>query len=91
MTDIPDDVSQEVTRALRRAVVEVTGNPDAEAAEIGTLLTSLEIDSLGLVEIGMLLEEQLGVFVDAEQLKNAMQVGDVVRAFSAEVMKRSQA
>ena len=61
-----------VIEGLRELVAE----PDAVAPD--TPLQDLEIDSLDMVELGQMIEEEYGVKLERSQFENVIKVGDVL-------------
>lgn len=70
-----------VTRsAVVAAVIEVCGTDESNLVDDATL-ESLEIDSLDLLEVGMIVEENLGVIVEVEEFDGVGTLGETVAVF----------
>ncbi len=67
---------------FRAALAEFTKRPAPPVAE-GDTLSSLQLDSLAMLEIIGLLEEQHGVEVDEDDLVDLKSVADLVRVLNA--------
>jgi acyl carrier protein len=62
------------------AVVEVCGTDPASITDDATL-TSLEIDSLDLIEVGMIVEQRFGAIVNLEDFDDVATFGAAVSVF----------
>ena len=62
------------------AVVEVCG-VEAEDLKNDSTLEDLEIDSLDLIEVGMIMEEKHGIRVSADDFEDVSTFGDAVAVF----------
>ncbi len=70
---------------VKELIVE-TLNCDAEDITMETdLFEDLEADSLDAVELNLALEEEVGVSIPDEQLKEIRTVGDIVRYLESAV------
>jgi acyl carrier protein len=67
---------------FRAALAEFTKRP-APPVQEGDTLASLQLDSLAMLEIIGLLEDQHGVEVDEDDLVDLKQVGDLLRVLNA--------
>jgi acyl carrier protein len=70
------------------AVVEVTGL-DPERITDDATLEELEVDSLDLIEIGMIIEQAHGIEVNGDDLEGVVTFGDAVAAFDRALAARS--
>ena len=68
-------------RVVVNAVVEVCGTDEGRLIDDATL-TDLEIDSLDLLEVAMIVEEELGVVVEADDFEDVATLGQTVAVFS---------
>jgi acyl carrier protein len=69
---------QEILEQVRAALAEIKV-PGAETAEMETTWQELDVDSLDLVEVVRILEDQNGVQIVDEKLDGVASVGDAVR------------
>jgi acyl carrier protein len=69
---------QEILEQVRAALAEIKV-PGAETAEMETTWQDLDVDSLDLVEVVRILEDQNGVQIVDEKLDGVASVGDAVR------------
>ena len=67
-------------RIVVDAVVEVCGTEESRLVDTATL-QDLGIDSLDLLEIGMIVERELDTIVDAEDFDGVGTVGETVQVF----------
>jgi acyl carrier protein len=69
------------TEVVQERVIELLRTLGSEADEIdgSTELQTLEVDSLDLVELGQIVEEEFDVELKSEDLSELRTVGDVVR------------
>lgn len=73
----PTQVSSEtVAQVITDGLVEL-GAERASVSRDATLET-LDIDSLDLVELAQIVEEEFGVDLDGESVKDVVNVGDVI-------------
>jgi acyl carrier protein len=77
---LPPVSSDQVLQTILDAVTEVTGI-DTTAAALDSSLESLGLDSIDLLEVGMVVEQALGVVVPAERFDGASKLADVERIF----------
>ena len=68
-------------RVVVNAVVEVCGTDEGRLIDNATL-QDLAIDSLDLLEVAMIVEEELGVVVEAEDFEDVETLGQTVAVFS---------
>ena len=71
-TATPDQVQEKLFSALQTLGTE----PDLLAPE--ATLAELEIDSLDLVEVAQILEDEYGVKLSSQDLQNVSSLGDVI-------------
>jgi acyl carrier protein len=69
-----------IREAVADAVVEVCGTDRAELVD-GATLESLDIDSLDLIEVGMIIEQQFDVQLQAESFQGVHTFGGAVEVF----------
>ena len=67
---------------FRRALAEFTKRPAPGVGEADTL-ASLQLDSLAMLEIIGLVEDQHGIAVDEDDLVDLKTVGDLLRVLNA--------
>jgi acyl carrier protein len=70
--------------AVNAAVQEVTGEDIAEAPD-GATLEALGIDSLDLIEIGMLVEEEFDVLLETDAFDDVTTVGEVCEVIAKQL------
>jgi len=70
--------------AIKKVVYEALELFGVEQADISTeaTLEQLDIDSLDLLELGQLVQEKLGIKVEAEQFKGVETVGQAIEAIA---------
>jgi acyl carrier protein len=68
----------QILEQVRAALAEIK-IPGAESAEMDTTWQDLDVDSLDLVEVVRILEDQNGVQIVDEKLDGVASVGDAVR------------
>lgn len=78
-------VNDEILAAILVAIEVVKGTPAAEVDDRSSL-SDLALDSLDLIEIGMIVEQQLGVVVPTDRFDGIRTLSDVVDIF--EVARR---
>jgi acyl carrier protein len=69
---------EQILEQVRAALAEIK-IPGAESAEMDTTWQDLDVDSLDLVEVVRILEDQNGVQIVDEKLDGVASVGDAVR------------
>jgi acyl carrier protein len=69
---------EQILEQVRAALAEIK-IPGAETAEMDTTWQDLDVDSLDLVEVVRILEDQNGVQIVDEKLDGVASVGDAVR------------
>jgi acyl carrier protein len=69
---------QEIVAAVGEIVEEICGIPADQVTPEKKFLEDLEIDSLGMVEIAVAAQDNLGVAIPDEQLRNLETVQAVV-------------
>jgi acyl carrier protein len=69
---------RQILEQVRTALAEIK-IPGAESAEMDTTWQDLDVDSLDLVEVVRILEDQNGVQIVDEKLDGVASVGDAVR------------
>lgn len=65
---------------LERAVLEVRGI-SSDQLDLSATLQLLNIDSLDLVEIGMIVEEAFSTRIEADDFRDCITYGDVLTVF----------
>ena len=68
---------QEILEAIRAELVAIKV-PDAETAQPETTWEQLDVDSLDLVELAQIVEEEFGVELRGDDVKEVKSVGDVI-------------
>jgi acyl carrier protein len=71
-TATPDAVFEKIADAIAEI------GPDREDVKRDATLESLDVDSLDLVEVGQVIEEEFGVEIKGEDAEKLKTVGDVV-------------
>jgi acyl carrier protein len=69
---------QEILAGLGKIINEITGIPAAEVTPEKSFVDDLDIDSLSMVEIAVAAQDEFGVEIPDDQLKNLKTVKDVV-------------
>jgi acyl carrier protein len=69
---------QEIVASIGEIVEEICGIPASQVTPEKKFLEDLEIDSLGMVEIAVAAQDNLGVAIPDEQLRNLETVQAVV-------------
>jgi acyl carrier protein len=70
---------QEVFEGLRKIIEEVTGIPASNVRSESSFVDDLDVDSLSMVEIATVAQEEFDVEIPDDQLKNLKTVQDAVR------------
>ncbi|MDQ3871308.1 MAG: acyl carrier protein [Chloroflexota bacterium] len=68
--------SDAVFEKIADAIAEI--GPDRDEVKRDATLESLDVDSLDLVEVGQVIEEEYGVEIKGEDVEKLNTVGDVV-------------
>ncbi len=76
-----------VVAALISSVEEVTGNR-VGAKDVQLTVDELDLDSLALIEVGMLMEEALDAEFDIEEFRGVETFGEAANLFTA-IYRRS--
>lgn len=75
-----DELAVRVLATFRSAVEEILGQlPDFEAT---TPIEDVGIDSLDLIEVGMIMEDEYGVEMTDKHFEDVKVVGDVLSVFA---------
>ncbi len=74
---------QEILAGLGKIVNEITGIPAAEVTLEKNFVDDLDIDSLSMVEIAVAAQDEFGVEIPDDQLKNLKTVKDVLTFIQA--------
>ena len=69
---------QEILAGLARIVNEIAGVPVGDITLDKSFIDDLDVDSLSMVEIATAAEDQFGVRIPDEDLKDLKTVGDAV-------------
>lgn len=75
-------MNQQLYTTIERILVDTFGVPAADVAPDATI-ESLELDSLDLVELTLLIEEETGVVIEDEEVEGITTVGDAVDLVAA--------
>jgi acyl carrier protein len=75
-------VADEVSEVIVGCIAEF-GEADRSEIERSSLLETLDIDSLDLVEIAQVLEERFGIVIEPDHMKDVATVGDAIDAVVA--------
>lgn len=78
-------------RQLAEIVEEVTGVPSAEVTPDKHLMEDLDVDSLGIVEIGAAIFDRFEVEIEDDRLKDITTVGDVIELIGRHMAARTAA
>ena len=75
------------TEQVEARVVEALASfgPDADQITRGSTFEELEIDSLDLVELAQIIEDEYGVVLKGDDMKELKTVGDAVELITARV------
>jgi acyl carrier protein len=74
----------DITTTLTRILTGTFGVPDAEVTPQATF-ESLGLDSLDVVELTLVVEEELGVKIEDEELEDVRTVGDAADRIAAKL------
>jgi acyl carrier protein len=74
--------ADEVSEVIVGCIAEF-GETDRSEIEPSSLLATLDIDSLDLVEIAQILEERFGIVIQPDHMKEVVTVGDAIDAVVA--------
>ncbi|GAA4090029.1 acyl carrier protein [Nonomuraea sp. NPDC050663] len=74
---------QEILEGLGKIVNEITGIPANEVTPEKSFVDDLDIDSLSMVEIAVAAQDEFGVEIPDDQLKNLKTVKDVINFINA--------
>ncbi|MFF5208098.1 acyl carrier protein [Streptosporangium sp. NPDC000396] len=69
---------QEILAGIGKIINEITGIPASEVSPEKNFVDDLDIDSLSMVEIAVAAQDEFGVEIPDEQLKNLKTVKDVI-------------
>ncbi|MBB6349474.1 MULTISPECIES: acyl carrier protein [Nonomuraea] len=69
---------QEILAGLGKIINEITGIPAGEVTPDKSFVDDLDIDSLSMVEIAVAAQDEFGVEIPDDQLKNLKTVQDVL-------------
>ncbi|RJL34382.1 acyl carrier protein [Bailinhaonella thermotolerans] len=69
---------QDILAGLGKIVNEITGIPAGEVTPEKSFVDDLDIDSLSMVEIAVAAQDEFGVEIPDDQLKNLKTVKDVI-------------
>jgi acyl carrier protein len=69
---------QDILSGLGEIIEEIAGVPAAEVTPDKSFVDDLDIDSLSMVEIAVAAQDQFGVEIPDDELKNLKTVKDVV-------------
>ncbi|GHE45139.1 hypothetical protein GCM10017673_53960 [Streptosporangium violaceochromogenes] len=69
---------QEILAGIGKIINEITGVPASEVSPEKSFVEDLDIDSLSMVEIAVAAQDEFGVEIPDEQLKNLKTVKDVI-------------
>ncbi|WP_084963839.1 acyl carrier protein [Thermoactinospora rubra] len=74
---------QEILEGLGKIINEITGIPASEVTPDKSFVDDLDIDSLSMVEIAVAAQDEFGVEIPDDQLKNLKTVKDVINFINA--------
>jgi acyl carrier protein len=69
---------QEILKGLGKIIEEIAGVPAADVTPEKSFVDDLDIDSLSMVEIAVAAQDEFGVEIPDDELKNLKTVKDVV-------------
>ncbi|WP_113703613.1 acyl carrier protein [Nonomuraea lactucae] len=69
---------QDILEGLGKIINEITGIPAGEVTPDKSFVDDLDIDSLSMVEIAVAAQDEFGVEIPDDQLKNLKTVKDVL-------------
>ncbi|MCK2217704.1 acyl carrier protein [Actinomadura sp. ATCC 31491] len=69
---------QDILAGLGKIINEITGIPASEVTPEKSFVDDLDIDSLSMVEIAVAAQDEFGVEIPDDQLKNLKTVKDVL-------------
>ncbi|MFB9837099.1 acyl carrier protein [Actinoallomurus acaciae] len=69
---------QEILSGLGKIIEEIAGVPAADVTPEKSFVDDLDIDSLSMVEIAVAAQDEFGVEIPDDELKNLKTVKDVV-------------
>ncbi|GAA3101869.1 MULTISPECIES: acyl carrier protein [Nonomuraea] len=69
---------QDILEGLGKIINEITGIPASEVTPEKSFVDDLDIDSLSMVEIAVAAQDEFGVEIPDDQLKNLKTVKDVL-------------
>ena len=75
--------SEELERRIIEALIQLGADPDRIARDAE--LEPLDIDSLDLIEVGQLVEDEYGVELDGQDVQDVRTVGDVIDLIASRV------
>jgi acyl carrier protein len=70
--------NQEICTGIGNIVEEVAGVPAADVTPEKSFVDDLDIDSLSMVEIAVMAQDEFGVEIPDDELKNLTTVKDVI-------------
>ena len=74
---------QEILSGLAEIIEEIAGTPADEVTPAANFVDDLDIDSLSMVEIAVAAQDEFGVEIPDDQLKNLKTVKDVIQFIQA--------
>ncbi|GAA4503560.1 meromycolate extension acyl carrier protein AcpM [Actinoallomurus oryzae] len=69
---------QEILKGLGKIIEEIAGVPASDVTPDKSFVDDLDIDSLSMVEIAVAAQDEFGVEIPDDELKNLKTVKDVV-------------
>lgn len=69
---------QQIQEEIGAVIQEVSGVPAAEVTPEKSIVDDLDVDSLSMVEIGIALEDRLGVQIAEDRLREISTINDLV-------------
>ncbi|GLY77951.1 acyl carrier protein [Actinoallomurus iriomotensis] len=69
---------QQILKGLGKIIEEIAGVPAADVTPEKSFVDDLDIDSLSMVEIAVAAQDEFGVEIPDDELKNLKTVKDVV-------------
>ena len=75
--------TEEIREGLANIVNEVAGIPTDDVHMDKSFVDDLDVDSLSMVEVVVAAEEQFGVKIPDDEVKNLRTVGDAVKYIEA--------
>lgn len=80
------DVSRRILSSVRRHTGNILGSTEQPKIEASTILVSLDLDSLDLIELVYSLEEEYSISIDPDVLIELATVEDLINCIGSEII-----